>query len=384
MSGTSGDGVDAALVRFEGQSITCLASGFAAYPKKMRNDIAKCSRPDGRVELVCRLNVEIGKFFANCAAAFCKKIKFPIKAVAFIGSHGQTIRHQPVSKAASKPASKIDQPSSTLQIGEGAEIAAITGCMTVSDFRPADIAAGGQGAPLAPIAHHAMFASKKEDRIVHNIGGISNLTLLPKGGGEEKVTGFDTGPGNSLIDLAVTRFSKGRRKFDAGGKTALKGKVNEQMLKFCLRSPYYAKKPPKSTGRELFGVENFCELLKRFPKVSNEDFLRTLCALTAESAARQAAKFMRFKKATWILCGGGALNGAIVGELEGRLKENYGGRCRVLLSDKFGFGVKEVEAVLMAILARRTIKAQPGNMPKVTGAKRRAILGKVSLPPMPR
>ncbi|MEE8484364.1 MAG: anhydro-N-acetylmuramic acid kinase [Nitrospinota bacterium] len=369
MSGTSGDGVDAALVRFEGKSIACLASGFAAYPKKMRNDIAKSSRPDGHVELVCRLNVEIGKFFANSAVAFCKKIKFPIEAVAFIGSHGQTIRHQPVSKKG--------QPSSTLQIGEGAEIAAITGCITVSDFRPADIAAGGQGAPLAPIAHHAIFASKKEDRIVHNIGGISNLTWLPKGGGVEKVTGFDTGPGNSLIDLAVTRFSKGRRKFDAGGKTALKGKVNEQMLKFCLRFPYYAQKPPKSTGRELFGVEYFCELLKRFPKISNEDFLRTLCALTAESAARQAAKFMRFKKAKWILCGGGAFNGAIVGELEGRLA----GKCRVFLSDKFGIGVKEVEAALMAVLARRTIKGLPGNLPRVTGARRGAILGKISLPP---
>ncbi len=369
MSGTSGDGVDVAIVRFDGGKIALLATGFLPYPAILRKEIMQASQPDGEAQLICRLNVELGKVFAAAAMLTAKKAGISMDEIRFIGSHGQTIRHQPVSGKG-----KI---SSTLQIGEAAEIAHMCGCLVVSDFRPADIAAGGCGAPLAPLAHHAMFADEKQDRIVHNLGGISNITWLPAGCGQEKVAGFDTGPANMLIDLAVSHFSKGKAAFDKGGKTAMEGKVDKRMFGYCMAHPYYSEKPPKSTGRETFGADYFGEILKRHKKVGKEDFLRTLCAVTAGSAVSQAVRFLKpQKKFRWVLCGGGAYNNAIVAEIGARLE----GRGAVSLSGELGFGEKSVEPVLMAVLAHRTLHGLPGNLPQVTGAKMPMILGKISLP----
>ena len=368
MSGTSGDGVDSALVKFKaGEKPELIASGFLKFGAKIKNDISAASRPDGDSELICRLGVELGKVFGIAAIRLCKKAKLPLKKIDFIGSHGQTIRHQ--------PSDKKSVPSSTLQIGEAAEIALITGAVVVSDFRPADIAAGGGGAPLTPLAHHALFASNSENRIIHNLGGISNVTYLPKGGTLFKVTGFDSGPANSLLDLAASHFSKGRLACDRGGQAAMKGSVDARMFKHCMAHPFYKKKPPKSTGRETFGADYFRDLIKRYKKTSAENFLRTLAAVTAESAVHQAMKFFKPKgKVSWIVCGGGVKNRAVMRELQSRL----GGHASLSTSGRLGTAEKSLEAVAFAILAQRTLQGLPGNLPRVTGAQKAVVLGKVT------
>lgn len=375
MSGTSADGVDSALVKFSRTGKPeLLFCDFLPFTAKIKKEINSASKPDGNAELICRLNVELGRIFGDAVLKLCAKAKTPIGKIDFAGSHGQTIRHQ--------PSSKKGIPSSTLQIGEPAEIAQKTRCVVVSDFRPADIAVGGCGAPLAPVAHHAIFSSKKEERIVQNLGGISNVTFLQCGGALENVKGFDTGPANSLLDIAVAFFSNNRRRYDAGGKIALKGKVNNAMFSHCMSHPYYAEKTPKSTGKETFGAEYFGKLIKKFAKVKKEDFLKTLSAVTAESAVRQAFKFFKpAKKTRWIVCGGGAKNLAIMLELEKSLKAL--GMRKPALSSELGWPEKSVEPLLMALLAYRTLKKLPGNLPAVTGAKRSVVLGKIcGVPPL--
>lgn len=372
MSGTSADGVDSALVEFSRTGKPkLLFCDFLPFTAKIRKDVDSASKPNGEAELICRLNVQLGRILGETVLQLCKKAKMPIEKIDFVGSHGQTIRHQPASgKSGGK------KTSSTLQIGEAAEIAQKSGCVVVSDFRPADIAAGGCGAPLAPVAHHAIFSSKKEERIVQNLGGISNVTFLPRGGSLEKVSGFDTGPANSLLDLAAAFFSKNRLRYDVGGKTALKGKINTELFSYCMSHPYYTEKMPKSTGKETFGAKYFNLLIKKFAKVKKEDFLRTLSAVTAESAIRQAVEFFKpAKKTGWIVCGGGVKNMAVLLELEKRLKTL--GMQKPLLSSELGWPEKSVEPVLMAVLAYRTLKRLPGNLPTVTGAKQSVILGKI-------
>lgn len=368
MSGTSGDGVDAALVDFADGKVRVVNTHFLPYPKQLRDDVFRVSRADGPAELACRLNVEIGKLFGKAAAELCKKAKIPLNQVEFIGSHGQTIRHQPGGKGGI---------SSTLQIGEAGEIAAITGCWVVSDFRPADIAAGGGGAPLAPLAHYVLFSDTNEDRVVHNMGGISNISWLPAGVGIGGVTGFDTGPANMLLDMAAAHFSKGKRTYDKNGATALRGTVDKKMLTHCMAHPFFKRKPPKSTGRETFGPAYFAELIKKFGAVKEANFLRTLVAVAASSAVDQFATFCKPKRMLrWIVCGGGALNKALLHEIRARLA----GRGAVVMSSELGYGEKDIEAILMAVLAYRTLNGLHGNIPKVTGAKRTAILGKISIP----
>jgi len=373
MSGTSGDGIDSALVRFHKGGIELKASGFLPYPKKIRDDMARVSRPDGPAELICSLNAELGKLFGKAALELCGKNGIPLEDVDFIGSHGQTIRHQ--------PGNAKGNISSTLQIGESAEIAALTGRTVVSDFRTADIAAGGEGAPLSPMAHYILFRSESEARIIHNLGGISNVTYLPVKGEMEKVWGFDTGPANSLLDLATAHFSKGSDAYDKDGKRALNGEIDEGMFDHCMSHPFFRKKPPKSTGKEIFGEAYFEELLKKFRKVKEADFLRTLSAVTAHSAVRQALKYFQpFYEVRWIVCGGGAFNKALMEELRRAL----GDRGSVATTADHGIGEKSVESVLMAILAYRTLEGLSGNLPRVTGAKSGAVLGKVTPPPVPR
>ncbi len=368
MSGTSGDGVDAALVDFSGGAVRVVATRFLPYPKKLREEVFRASRPDGPAELICRLNVELGKLFGKAAVALCKQAKVPLKQVEFIGSHGQTIRHQPDGK---------NGVSSTLQIGEGSEIAAITGRWVVSDFRPADIAAGGCGAPLAPLAHYVLFSDKHEDRVVHNMGGISNITWLPAGAGIGGIAGFDTGPANMPLDMASAHFSKGKRAYDKNGALAMKGTVDKKMYAHCMAHPFFKKKPPKSTGREAFGPLYFAGLLKKFGAVKESDFLRTLAAVAASSAVDQVFSFCKPKRALrWIVCGGGAFNKALLYEIRARLA----GRGALTVSSQLGCGEKDIEAVLMAALAYRTLNGLHGNIPKVTGAERTAILGKISIP----
>jgi anhydro-N-acetylmuramic acid kinase len=366
MSGTSADGVDAVLIGF-GREIKLLSSAYYPYPASVRKNVLRASGVDADVGLICRLNAQLGKIFGAAAVDLAKKNKVSLDDVEFIGSHGQTVRHLPSEKKSGI--------SSTLQIGDGAEISQATRCVVVSDFRTADIAAGGCGAPLAPFAHHLMFSSKKTDSVVHNLGGISNVTWLPAGGGLDDVAGFDTGPANMLLDLCTEKFFN--RRYDKNGAVALKGKTDKKLLQHCLSHPFFKTRPPKSAGRENFGVEYFNSIVGKFGGVAPADFMRTLCSVTAESAVRQAFRFFKPKgKVRWIVCGGGAFNRAVMTEI----RERIGGRGEVVSSGAVGFDERSIEAALMAILAFRTVQGLSGNLPKVTGAKEPAVLGKISLP----
>ncbi|MBI3581524.1 MAG: anhydro-N-acetylmuramic acid kinase [Nitrospinae bacterium] len=367
MSGTSADGVDSALVEVGKNRLRLLAAGFHRYPPSVRREVLAASESGGSADLVCTLNARLGKIFGAAAVGLARKNKIPLRKIDFIGSHGQTIRHLPSQKRGG--------PSSTLQVGDGAEISRAAGVVVVSDFRTADVAAGGCGAPLAPLAHHVMFSSKRENRIVHNLGGIGNLTWLSAGGGLEEVSGFDAGPANMLLDLCAERFLN--KTYDKNGAFALSGRVDGKLLRRCLSHPFFRKNPPKSAGREIFGNDYFNELVERFSDVAPADFMRTLCAATAQTSVGQALRFFRVKgRVRWIACGGGAYNRAVMLELKNRL----GAAGETTTSGALGFGEKSVEAVMMAILAHRTIQCLPGNLPRVTGARKHAVLGKISLP----
>jgi len=365
MSGTSGDGVDVALVSFNGNAMQLLATFFLPFSKKVREEIRLASKPDGQAELISRLNVKLGKLYGKAVVKLCKSSRTPLSKIDFIGSHGQTIRHQP-----------NDNPPSTLQIGSAEEIAVCTGSTVVSDFRQADMAVGGCGAPLAPIAHFDLFRDKKETRIIHNIGGISNITLLKKGATLKSVRGFDTGPGNSLLDSAVSHFSRGKKSYDKNGKIASMGEVNQTMFLYCMKHPFFRKRIPKSTGKEEFGEVYFKTLLKRFGQLSKPDFLRTLTALTAYSSVSQAERFFKKGCDRWVVCGGGAYNKTLMLELKMALPKN----TILNSSSDLGIDEKAVEPILMAILARRRIKKMPGNIPAVTGARKAVPLGRITFP----
>src|SRR5579885_3582341 len=244
MSGTSIDGIDAALVEIRGQSprlkIKLVSWLIEPFPKGFKERLLAVSHPSrSRVDEICRLNFEIGELFSGAVKKLCRKAKLPLSKLDLIGSHGQTICH-------------LGQKG-TLQIGEPSIIAERTGVTVVADFRPRDIAAGGFGAPLAPYLHYLLFRHPKFNRAVHNIGGISNLTYIPKGAGPEDVIGFDTGPGNMLIDGLLREMTRNSIGYDHGGKIAERGIVSLNLLNELMAQPFILKKPPKTSGREEFG-----------------------------------------------------------------------------------------------------------------------------------
>ena len=319
MSGTSADGIDAALVEISGGpgewdwkllTFVCLP-----WPEALRGAILRACLPDATVEQMVPLNTALGEKFADAARTVADKAGIPLSEIDAIASHGQTIRH-------------ISGPGNsgrgTLQIGEAAVIAARTGCRVISDFRAADMALGGQGAPLVPFADYAFFASRAETRAVQNIGGIANVTYLPKNGTLADLCAFDTGPGNMLLDALTFRQTGGEQKFDRNGEMAARGQVHSGLLKTALASPYFALPPPKSCGREQFGAaftETFWNAAQTF-SLSPEDILATATALTAESIAQAYRDFLLPRGAidTVIVGGGGASNAALMRMLAERLK----------------------------------------------------------------
>jgi anhydro-N-acetylmuramic acid kinase len=367
MSGTSHDGVDAAVARISGSgkrsTVELLKVSRTTYPKKLRQSVGRAFT--GTAEDICRLNFELGEFFAKAALKAIRESGLKPEDVDLIGSHGQTVYHIPGGPG---------RPGSTLQIGEGAVIAARTGVTTVSDFRPADIAAGGQGAPLVPYADWVLFRKPGKTVAVHNIGGISNVTVVPER--LEDVMGFDTGPGCSLIDETVKIISGGKLAYDKDGKIAASGKIISGMLQSLMLKPYFAKKPPKSTGREQFGATLAEELLKKYRREKEEDIICTLTALTAESIflAYKRFVFPRYCIDRILLAGGGAKNKFLVK----LLREKFGS-LPVEFTDDAGIPSQARESLAFAVLANETISGRPSNVPGATGARREAILGKISL-----
>lgn len=379
MSGTSADGVDAALVRISGKGLKTKIQliEFETYPysKEIKEMVLTASSPEkGTVDLLCHLNFKLGNIFANAALNILKKANIEKKDVSFIGSHGQTIKHLPEGHP-----NFSDKLPSTLQIGEPSVIAERAGTKIVADFRTRDMAAGGMGAPLAPFAHFLLFHNKEESRIVHNIGGISNLTFLPKNGMIDKVIAFDTGPGNMLIDGLVSRLTQGKLQFDKDGKWAAKGEINNDLLSFMMSHPFVKKTPPKTTGREEFGEIFLHKILSKAEEQNTpaDDLVATVTAYTAESIVFNYKKHI-FKIDTpseIIFCGGGVRNNHLMNIIKSKLSG-----ISISTTEKYGISSDALEAITFAILANETIHGNYSNLPSVTGARRKVILGKIVNP----
>ncbi len=381
MSGTSADGIDVALARISGAppNLAAKLEAFCEvpYPRIVRESILRIANLAAASSAeISQLNFALGEIFARAALAACKQFRIAPRQIALIGSHGQTIYHQ-------GQASRflgVGNVASTMQIGEPAIIAARTGITTIADFRPADIAAGGQGAPLVPFVDYALFRDAKRGRAALNIGGIANVTVIPAAAQPAEVFAFDTGPGNMIVDALVRRFTRGRETFDRGARLALRGRLIPSLLDRLLRDPYFSVRPPKTAGREQFG-DAFATRIVQWGKAhraSAEDLIRTATLFTPLSiaAALHSFVFRRAKIDDLIVSGGGTENPLIMAQLAAELP-----RVSVRTSDDFDVPSAAKEAFAFAILAYETFHLRPNNLLSATGARRPAILGKVCYAP---
>ena len=360
LSGTSVDGIDAALVRFSPEP-ELIVTHCAPFPPALRETVLSLCRPgENEIDRLGQADVLIGQAMAQAVQALLAQTTFTARDICAIGSHGQTIRHR----------SKFT-PAFTLQIGDPNVIATLTGIPVVADFRRKDLALGGQGAPLVPAFHDAVFRSARRDRVIVNIGGIANLTALP--GGSVTVLGFDTGPGNTLLD-GWCRQTTGET-MDREGQLAAQGTVRPALLKALLQDPYFHALPPKSTGPEYFSLAWLQAHLDATGGGSAADIQATLVALTARTIADAIKKTSAGRQPEIFICGGGAHNPQLRAALAAELTD-----CTIQKTDALGIAADWVEAMAFAWLARQRWQAQPGNCPVVTGAARAAVLGGLWLP----
>ena len=362
MSGTSADGIDVAVVDIKNSRLKVLAFDTFAYPPSVRRAILDIERAS--VAEICRLNFVIGRLFADAAVKLCRRKKISLKSIDLIGSHGQTVYHAPKGR-----------DPSTLQIGEPAVIAQKTGITTIADFRPADIAAGGGGAPLVPYADYILFADRKKTRVIQNIGGIANLTYLKASCTLSDIIAFDTGPGNMMMDRAGSLATGGKHRYDAAGRMALKGQIDARLLDRLMSHRFLAARPPKSTGREQFGAAFTDKVYNDSIKagLSPQDIIAAFTAFTAASIVSAYRRFLPLMPDEVLLCGGGARNPVLAGMI-GRLLY---GHSKVLFTDDLGIDADAKEAVSFAILAAATVQGVCNNVPSATGAKRPVVLGKI-------
>jgi anhydro-N-acetylmuramic acid kinase len=376
MSGTSADGIDVAVVRIvpgkQRPKLTQLAHEGFPFPAALRRAVlAAMNAESTSTAELARLNWRLGLAYAEAVEATLKRHKVKLD---LIGCHGQTLFHQ------ARPEAYAGRRfACTWQAGEAAVIAGALGIPVVSNFRPADMAVGGQGAPLVPLLDFVMFADAKRGRVLQNIGGIANLTAIPAAAAAEQVIAFDTGPGNMVIDaLAQKLFDK---PFDRNGAHAARGAVIESVLALELQNPYFRLKPPRTAGREQFGRAYAADFLVKCQRQSkrSEDALATATALTAQTIAESYKRFvlpsMRRRGVDYIVSGGGARNHALMAILAQRL-EPLG--CELAASEQFGLPAEAKEAAAFALLAWQTWHHRPGNVPAATGAARAAILGQVT------
>ncbi len=380
MSGTSADGIDVAVVRIAPGKVrpklTLLAHRGFAFPATLRRAVlAAMNAPSTSTAELARLNWRLGIAYAEAVEATLKR--HPVK-LDLIGCHGQTFYHQP--SAAAYAGRRF---ACTWQAGEAQVIAATLGIPVVSNFRPADILAGGQGAPLVPLLDYILFAHPKRARVLQNIGGIANLTAIPAAATPDQVIAFDTGPGNMVVDaLAIELFHK---PFDRNGAIAAQGVVLAPVLAAALRNPYFQREPPRTAGREQFGRDYAAKFLLACRRhISQpEDALATATALTAETIACSYKRFVQAKLRNgsktagvdYIVSGGGARNRTLMAMLLQRL-EPLG--CELAASEQFGIPAEAKEAAAFALLAWQTWHRRPSNVPAATGASRAAILGQLT------
>lgn len=383
MSGTSVDGIDAALVEIGGSDqapeVRLLAFEDRPWPERVREQIFPLFRPEtATVDKIGYMNFLMGEIYAQAVVSVVEKAGLTLADIDLIGSHGQTIWHAP------EPCDKDGFPVTfTVQIGEGSVIAARTGVPTVSDFRVADLAVGGQGAPLVPFSEYLLYRRSGETILLQNIGGIGNMTVLPGEEGPEAVYAFDTGPGNMIIDAVVSALTGGEKTYDAGGAMAAQGKVDQDLLAMLQQDPYYTMSLPKTTGRERFGLQYVGKILDyaREHGLSDADLLATVTDLTAWSIADAYGRYvLPGRQATELVVGGGgSYNATLLGFLRERFAP-YG--VKVLTQEDLGWSSDAKEAVAFAIMADRCVREKPNVLPSVTGARQAAIMGKISLPPV--
>ena len=372
MSGTSGDGIDSAIVELFGISPQLewriLFHEHIPFEENLRNEIFACFRPEtGTVDRICKLNFALSEAYASATLHSIKAAGMKPTDIDLIGNHGQTIWHIPAGLPG----------ASTLQIGDPSIIAERTGIPVVSNFRTADMAAGSSGAPLVPFADRVLLSSQEKTRAVQNIGGIGNVTWLPKTGDREhRIIAFDTGPGNMLIDYAAGVISGGKLTYDKDAAFARRGKVNEDLLNDLLRHPYFAQMPPKTTGRETFGVQFGEEIFKQATDrgIDPYDLIATLTLLTAQSIADSYKAFLPQFPDEVIISGGGSQNPLLMQMLKEKLHP-----ARVVTSDEMGIPSEAKEAAAFAIMAYETWYHRPENSPSATGAAHPVVMGKISL-----
>ncbi len=370
MSGTSVDGIDVAVVDIHDAKVRLVAFDVFPYKPALRAEILALCHPDSaKVDRICHLNHVLGEVFAEAVLKLCRKCGIAAKSIDLIGSHGQTIWHQPEGGRYGGGTIR-----STLQIGEPSVIAQRTGITTVADFRPRDMAAGGQGAPLVPYADYVLFRDVKVSRAVQNIGGIANVTFLPRACRRDDILAFDTGPGNMVIDGIVRLATDGKRHFDRGGAMAARGRIDEALLRAMLKHPFLRRKPPKSTGREEFG-QAYCEWFRRRARkgaLAPDDMVATVTAFTARTIAEAYHRFLPAMPDEMILGGGGAHNRTLVRMLQQELAT-----VKICTTNEFGINVDAREAVAFAILAWATMRGAANNVPSATGAAEPVVLGKI-------
>ncbi len=379
MSGTSADGINVALVRVSARGQECpryTLLGHEEYPFRApvrRAILGMMNAELARVADMARLNFLLGELYAEAVAKTARKHRVKLDLV---GCHGQTLYHQGMAERFL--GRKL---AATWQTGEGAVIAARLGVPVVSDFRPADMAAGGKGAPLVPFVDYLLYLDQRVNRIAQNIGGIANLTAIPAGAPLGQVVAFDTGPGNMVID-AVMEEVFGKR-FDRDGKVASSGRVLDRVIARLVRAPFFRQKPPRTAGREEFGREYVSRFLEICRGASNADIVATATALTTRSIADAVQRFVlpRFGASRkqggheMIISGGGVKNPTLMAMLRNEIAPLG---IELHFSDEFGLPAAAKEAVAFALLAHETWHRRPSNVPSATGAKRAAILGKIS------
>jgi anhydro-N-acetylmuramic acid kinase len=377
MSGTSADGIDACLVRIENTKRNLKAKPLGCktykFPQELQQKIIQISDPTYQnLDEVLRLNMVLGEYFAKAVFSVAQAFGYEINEIDLIGSHGQTVRHLPDWEK------KIGRRvRATFQIGEPSVIASKTGVITVGDFRTGDMAGGGQGAPLTPYVHYLLFGDKRISRMVINIGGIANVTVLPEQGKADDIFAFDSGPGNMIVDNLTKKLFN--RNFDKHGKSASSGKVNFELLSRLKKNKYFSKKPPKSCGRENFGEEFASKILKRAKRLrmKPEDIIATASELSVWSIFDAYEKFAKpkIKLNQILLCGGGVRNKYFLKRLNFLFHP-----IKVISVQELGVDPDFLEAISFAILANQTIEGKAVSFKKTTGAKKSGVLGKICLP----
>jgi anhydro-N-acetylmuramic acid kinase len=352
MSGTSLDGIDVAIVEMRGRAVKPVGFTTTPYSAAIRRAILAVSNAETTTGAVSRLNFELSELYARAVLGAVRRFG----PVELIGCHGQTIFHE--------------GRSNTLQIGEPAVLAERTGVPVVSNFRARDIAAGGQGAPLVPYVDYLLFRHRTRCRIALNIGGIANITVIPPAAKPEAVIAFDTGPGNMAIDALAGEISSGKLHFDRGGKLAESGNVSRELLNDLMRDPYYRRRPPKSAGREQYGVEFVARL--KASGLSPRDLIATVTVLTAGTIAESVRRYQA-GATDLIVSGGGVHNPQIMAHLAGFLPG-----VAIARSTDYGIDADAKEAIAFAVLAHETWRGRAGNLPSATGARRAVVLGSVT------